>query len=232
MSLTFWPQQVINPLEKQRLARWGANPRPSIPSFNGSDRPNGHGSAVRPRIDYSEGVRLSSELRDPGCYFNETHVLGGEKKNNFLVRCVWFSAFRSAPSHLPSISVAWATIRIERLDSGARRPRIVSEVSSRARALFFGYGFRAVRCSLSWASSWWVESLGGGVRVVLVRLWFGCTQEIPFGIVSCRQRRSRCPPPAASGVLCGDGSPVIRSRAAFLARSLVLLSDGCCVVLK
>jgi hypothetical protein len=97
------------PIRKTAPCQMGCQSQAVDPVVNGSDRPNGHGSAVRPRIDYSEGVRLSSELRDPGCYFNETHVLGGEKKNNFLVRCVWFSAFRSAPSHLPSMSVAWAT---------------------------------------------------------------------------------------------------------------------------
>jgi hypothetical protein len=137
-------------LKNQRIARCGAHPQP------------GHGSAVRSRIIYSVGVACLRSWRDPAAILMK-------EWNYFVVRCGWSSSFRSSPSHLPPLALPdWATttgreLRIARLDSGARRAsdRIVSEVSSRARALLLDrvrISCGAVRCSFS--CSWWVEPLG------------------------------------------------------------------------
>jgi hypothetical protein len=129
--------------------------------------PSSAGSRVCSTVPHYllRGRRLSSKLEGPGCYFKERVING----NYFVVRCAWSSSFRSSPSHLPPLALPdWATttgreLRIARLDSGARRAsdRIVSEVSSRARALLLDrvrISCGAVRCSFS--CSWWVEPLG------------------------------------------------------------------------
>lgn len=155
--------------------------------------------------------------------------------------CVRSSLSPSSPSHLLPFAILLSRERrpppslpLGRGPPGfaAPRLRIVSRwVRGLVQQRFTSYGFPSVWClplpgrvrggRIFWIIIRGVPSVQWWVLVsVLMRLHARNRCHGSLLAAAVDVGRSRCPrPPLLGGISCGDGSPVIRSRAAFLALS-------------